>query len=213
MQAALLIETLDCSAFPSVRLDVPAMTVISTDYFDELIARNGLSPGSLGASTDDRIALAFQQADLPAELVGDLRAVAEEVCLPLAVRSSSLLEDALGEPFAGVYATKMIPNSAPDADTRFRQLVEAIKFVYASAWFSGARRYQSATGHPVEDEKMAVILQEVVGLRHGDRFYSDVSGVARSYAFSFRSSTAATLASSSARAKAGSDSRQRYTVL
>ena len=183
MQAALLIGTLDCSAFPSVRLDVPAMTVISTDYFDELIARYGLSPGALGASTDDRIALAFQQADLPTELVGDLRAIAEEVCLPLAVRSSSLLEDALGEPFAGVYATKMIPNSAPDADTRFRQLVEAIKFVYASTWFSDARRYQSATGHPVEDEKMAVILQEVVGRRHGDRFYPDVSGVARSYAF------------------------------
>ena len=102
---------------------------------------------------------------------------------PLAVRSSSLLEDALFEPFAGVYATKMIPNNQNDPDERFRRLVEAIKFVWASAFFKSAKSYIRATDHEVDTEKMAVILQEVVGRRHGDRFYPDISGVGRTYNF------------------------------
>ena len=97
------------------------------------------------------------------------------------MRSSSLLEDALYEPFAGVYSTKMIPNNQPDADGRFRKLVEAVKFVYASTCFRRARDYCRATGHALEQEKMAVIIQEVVGHRFHDRFYPTVSGVARSY--------------------------------
>ncbi len=122
---------------------------------------------------DDRIGHAFQQADLPVELLGDLRALIEQVKTPLAIRSSSLLEDALNRPFAGVYGTKMIPNNQFDPDTRFRRLVEAIKFVYASTYFREARDYIKTTGRDPSEEKMAVIIQEVVGRRHGDRFYPD----------------------------------------
>ena len=106
---------------------------------------------------------AFQQADLPVELLGDLRALIEQVKTPLAIRSSSLLEDALDRPFAGVYATKMIPNNQLDPDTRFRRLMEAIKFVYASTYFREARDYIRTTGRDPSEEKMAVIIQEVVG--------------------------------------------------
>ena len=96
--------------------------------------------------SDDRIAHAFQKGELPFELLGDLRALIVQVKSPLAIRSSSLLEDALERPFAGVYATKMIPNNQPDPDTRFRRLVEAIKFVYASTYFREARDYLRTTG-------------------------------------------------------------------
>ena len=133
--------------------------------------------------SDDRIANAFQKSDLPFELLGDLRALIVQVRTPLAIRSSSLLEDARERPFAGVYATKMIPNNQADPDTRFRRLVEAIKFVYASTFFREARDYIRTTGMRLSDEKMAVIIQEVVGQRRGDRFCPVISGVARSYNF------------------------------
>src|SRR6185369_5845771 len=126
---------------------------------------------------------AFLKSDLPVELVGDLRALIQQVTTPLAIRSSSLLEDALEHPFAGVYATKMIPNNQFDPDTRFRRMLEAIKFIYASTYFREARDYIRSVGSEPRAEKMAVIIQEVVGQRHGDRFYPHLSGVARSYNF------------------------------
>ena len=179
----LLAEAIDASAFPDIDVNVPTMAVITTDCFDEFIARNRLGELRVEELPDDHIGHAFQQADLPVELLGDLRALIAQVKTPLAVRSSSLLEDALDRPFAGVYGTKMIPNNLFDQDTRFRRLTEAIKFVYASTYFREARDYIKTTGHDPNEEKMAVILQEVVGERHGDRFYPDVSGVARSYNF------------------------------
>ena len=166
--------------FPGVEISVPTMAVIATDCFDQFIALNRLSGLPFAEMQDARIAHAFQKADLPMELLGDLRALILQVTTPLAIRSSSLLEDALGRPFAGVYATKMIPNNQPDADSRFRRLAEAIKFVYASTYFREARDYRSS-GVVTIDEKMAVIIQEVVGLRRGERFYPDIAGVARSY--------------------------------
>lgn len=166
-----------------VLVSIPRFTVIATDCFDRFLAENGLDSSGLSETSDDRIAHAFQRAELPADMVGDLRALIASVHSPLAVRSSSLLEDDMFEPFAGVYATKMIPNNQPDADTRFRKLVEAIKFVYASTFFKNARDYIAATGKAVSDEKMAVIIQEVVGLTFGDRYYPHLSGVARSYNF------------------------------
>ena len=175
----LLTEQIPPASFPNIEISVPTMAVIATDCFDQFISQNRLAALRFEEMPDDRIAHAFQKADLPMELLGDLRALIVEVKSPLAVRSSSLLEDALERPFAGVYATKMIPNNQFDADTRFRRLVEAIKFVYASTYFREARDYR-ATGHASE-EKMAVILQEVVGQRRGDRFYPDISGVARSW--------------------------------
>ncbi len=182
----MLAHEIDSRAFSNVDVNVPTMAVVATGFFDEFIAQNRLDKLPLEELSDDRIAHAFQQAELPVELLGDLRALTMQVKTPLAVRSSSLLEDALEHPFAGVYSTKMIPNNQLDPDSRFRRLVEAIKFVYASTHFSAARSYLktvTSTDHKTATEKMAIILQEVVGRRHGDRFYPDVSGVARSYNF------------------------------
>lgn len=179
----LLAGQIDPASFPDVDINVPTMAVIATDCFDQFIAQNRLAELPLQEMADNRIAHAFQQGDLPFELLGDLRALIVQVRTPLAIRSSSLLEDALERPFAGVYATKMIPNNQPDPDTRFRRLVEAIKFVYASTYFRAAQDYIRTTGAKLGEEKMAVIIQEVVGQRRGDRFYPDISGVARSYNF------------------------------
>jgi hypothetical protein len=178
----LLASHMEASQFPCIEISVPTMAVIATDCFDQFITQNRLANLPFDEMPDDRIAHAFQKADLPVELLGDLRALTVQVKTPVAVRSSSLLEDALERPFAGVYATKMIPNNQHDPDTRFRRLVEAIKFVYASTYFREARDYR-ASGAGCASEKMAVILQEVVGRRHDDRFYPDISGVARSYNF------------------------------
>jgi len=175
----LLAQALDPAAYPNVEVNVPTMAVIATDCFDQFIQRNRLRELAFDELSDDRIGHAFQRADLPVELLGDLRALSQQVKTPLAIRSSSLLEDALDRPFAGVYTTKMIPNNQFDADTRFRRLVEAVKFVYASVFFREARDYIRTTGRDPKEEKMAVIVQEVVGRRHGDRFYPDLSGVGR----------------------------------
>lgn len=128
------------------------------------------------------VSWAARLGDLPVEHVGDLRALIEQTGgSPLAVRSSSLLEDSLAHPFAGVYATKMIPNNQPDPNLRFQRLVEAIKFVYASTFFRSATGYIAAIEQSPQDEKMAVVIQEVVGERYGERFYPHLSGVCRSY--------------------------------
>ena len=179
----LLAQALGLAASGGVEVSVPTMAVIATGCFEEFVERNQLNRLRFDELPDDRIGHAFQQAELPIELLGDLRALSQQVHTPLAVRSSSLLEDALEHPFAGVYGTKMIPNNQFDADTRFRRLIEAIKFVYASTYFREARDYIRTTGRQPAEEKMAVIIQEVVGQRHGDRFYPDLSGVARSYNF------------------------------
>ena len=179
----LLAQAVDESRFPGFEVTVPTMSVVATGCFDEFIERNRLHQLPLEELSDDRIGHAFQRADLPVELLGDLRALSLQVKTPLAIRSSSRLEDALDRPFAGVYATKMIPNNQLDADTRFRRLTEAIKLVYASTYFREARDYIKTTGHDPQEEKMAVIIQEVVGLRHGDRFYPHVSGVGCSFNF------------------------------
>ena len=179
----LLAQQIDPASFPDVEINVPTMAVIATDCFDQFIAQNQLGELPFDEMSDDRIAHAFQKGDLPFELLGDLRALIVQVTTPLAIRSSSLLEDALERPFAGVYATKMIPNNQPDPDTRFRRLAEAIKFVYASTYFREAQDYIRTTGTKPSEEKMAVIIQEVVGQRRGNRFYPDISGVARSYNF------------------------------
>ena len=164
-----------------ISVGVPRLVVIATDAFDAFMERNDLYEVALSDLPDDRMAHAFQEADLPTEILGDLRGLIEGVHAPLAIRSSSLLEDALYRPFAGVYETKMIPNNQPGSDARFQKLVEAIKFVYASTFLSGAKAYRRVIGESDKNEKMAVMIQEVVGGRHGDRFYPHISGVCRSY--------------------------------
>ena len=160
---------------------IPSLVVITTEFFDAFMERNRLWETVALDLPDDRVAHAFQKADLPAELVGDLRALAHGVRVPLALRSSSLLEDAVQCPFAGVYMTKMTPNNQLDADERFRKLAEGIKLVWASTFLAQARAYRRSVGRNDRDEKMAVIAQEVAGRRYGSRFYPNVSGVARSY--------------------------------
>ncbi|MEW6413189.1 MAG: PEP/pyruvate-binding domain-containing protein [Candidatus Zixiibacteriota bacterium] len=176
-----LISQLDNGRYKNITVNVPTLTVIGTDVFDLFMQRNELYDDAFSDMPDDRIAHAFQRAEFPAEFCGDLRGLIEKVHTPLAVRSSSLLEDAIFRPFAGVYGTKMIPNNQADAQTRFKLLIEAIKFVYASTFFKEAKDYIKVTGQSPQDEKMAVIIQEVVGNRYGDRFYPNISGVARSY--------------------------------
>ena len=177
-----LIE-LDAKHAPDIRIDIPTLTVIATSYFDLFLEQNNLHELAFSDLRNDQIALAFQRGDLPAQLVGDLRALISQVHFPLAIRSSSMLEDAMFEPFASVYTTKMIPNNHFEPDIRFRKLVEAIKYVYASTFFGGAKEYIRLTKHTTTDEKMAVIIQAIVGGRYNNRFYPHVSGVARSYNF------------------------------
>lgn len=168
---------------PEISIDIPSLTVITTEYFDLFMKQNDLFEIAYSGERDDLIAQMFQKAHLPVQLVGDLRALVNQVHTPLAIRSSSMLEDAMFEPFASVYATKMVPNNQPDADSRFRVLDAAVKFVYASTFFKAASNYMKVTHHTTRDEKMAVMIQEVMGTRFGDRFYPHVSGVIRSHNF------------------------------
>ncbi len=166
-----------------IEIGIPRLTVIATEFFDKFMKENNLYEIAYSDARDDVIAHAFQKAELPSELVGNLWTLSRQVHVPLAIRSSSMLEDAEFEPFASVYGTKLIPNNWPDPETRFIRLTQAIKYVYASTFFKGAKEYMQVTSHSTQDEKMAVIIQEVVGQRHGNRFYPTISGVARSYNF------------------------------
>jgi hypothetical protein len=174
---------LDNANFPGITVEIPATAVLGTSVFDAFIQRNGLDQMKYSHFSDLRIAHAFQRADMPFEALGELRALINRWTSPLAVRSSGLLEDTMHRPFAGVYGTKMIPNNAYDADTRFQKLIEAIKFVWASTYFKIARDYCQATGLDIREEKMAVVIQQIVGKRRSDRYYPDLSGVARSFNF------------------------------
>lgn len=167
--------------FPGVTIAIPRMTVLGTDVFAQFMAQNNLYEVALDDLPDERIAHAFVNAELPPLFVGDLRALIANVHSPLAIRSSSRMEDALQHPFAGVYATKMIPNNEFAVGDRFKKLTEAIKFVWASTFFRDARSYLGMIDHPPEEERMAVIIQEVVGERHNGRFYPVISGVIRTH--------------------------------
>ena len=180
---AMLQAEFEASRFPEIETAVPAFGIVATDVFDAFVRENGLTALADGDQPDEDVARAFQQAALPDWLVADLRALLEVADRPLAVRSSSLMEDAIFSPFAGVYETKMLPNNQPRPEDRLRKLLEAIRLVYASTFFRAARRYVRGTGRSIHDEKMAVVIQEVVGARAGDRFYPLLSGVARSYNF------------------------------
>lgn len=169
--------------YPALTVDIPEFTVLRTGVFDDFMQMNGLYKIALSDADDSRIAHEFQKADLPFEVLKDLRDLISKANKPLAIRSSSLLEDSKFEPFAGIYNTKMLPNNQMDIDTRCRKLYEAVKLVYASTFFKAPKDYMKATKNRIEDEKMAVIIQEVIGRKHDDRFYPDISGVARSYNF------------------------------
>ncbi|HZK48938.1 MAG TPA: PEP/pyruvate-binding domain-containing protein [Thermoleophilia bacterium] len=169
--------------FPGVQIAVPPSVVLGTDVFDQFLDRNDLRDLAIHSDDDDEIERRFQAAALPHEVTRDLASFLELIRYPLAVRSSSLLEDSQYQPLAGVYETFMLPNNHPDAGVRLRQLEATIKRVYASTFSSHAKSYLEATLYRLEEEKMAVIIQKVVGATHEERFYPDISGVARSYNF------------------------------
>jgi hypothetical protein len=174
-------ESFKSESKTAITVSIPRLIVLATDVFDAFMEQNDLYDIALSGAADSQIAHAFQEAKLPVDIVGDLMSLISSVHTPLAIRSSSLLEDAVYEPFAGVYETKMIPNNQTDKDSRFRVLIEAIKFVYASTFFRNAGEYFKALGRSQTEEKMAVIIQEVIGRMHSDLFYPHLSGVARSY--------------------------------
>ena len=169
--------------FPGVKVSVPPAVVVATDMFDQFLAENNLSDFALHCDDDSEIQQRFLDSSLPVSLQENLRAFLEEVRYPIAVRSSSLLEDSQYQPFTGVYETFMLGNQRADVESRFNELCEAIKLVYASTFSQHAKAYVRATPYRLEEEKMAVILQQVVGTAHGPRFYPDFSGVVRSHNF------------------------------
>jgi CheY-like chemotaxis protein len=169
--------------FPGVRISVPPAVVIATDQFDQFLAENNLGDFALHCDDDSEIQQRFLDSPLPATLQQNLKAYLEEVRYPLAIRSSSLLEDSQYQPFTGVYETFMLGNQHANLQPRLDELSEAIKRVYASTFSQHAKAYVRATPYRLEEEKMAVVLQQVVGTLHGPRFYPDFSGVVRSHNF------------------------------
>ena len=169
--------------FPGVRISVPPAVVLATDVFDQFVAENNLLDFALRCEDDSEIERKFLAASLSTSLNEDLKSFLAEVSHPLAVRSSSLLEDSQYQPFTGVYETFMLGNQQANAEDRLAALSEAIRRVYASMFSRHAKAYVRATPYRLEEEKMAVILQQVVGTRFGERFYPDFSGVVRSRNF------------------------------
>ena len=167
--------------FEKVDLIIPQTLVITTDGFDAFIDENDLKGLSKSDAPDEEIAERFRTAEFPQWIADDLRAYLEKINYPLAIRSSSLLEDAQFRAYAGLYRTYMLPNDDPGLDTRLEQLINAIKLVYASTYFQGPKAFSKRVGHRTEEEKMAVIIQQLVGERYGDHFYPAISGVAQSH--------------------------------
>ena len=169
--------------FPGVRVSVPPAVVLATDVFDQFVAENNLLDFALQCEDDAEIQQRFLAAPLSTSLNEDLKSFLAEVNHPLAVRSSSLLEDSQYQPFTGVYETFMLGNQQANLEDRLTALSEAIRRIYASTFSRHAKAYVRATPYRLEEEKMAVILQQVVGTPHGQRFYPDFSGVVRSRNF------------------------------
>jgi hypothetical protein len=166
-----------------MRIFVPSTVVLTTDIFDQVLESSGLMSMVLAETSDQYISQALLNTRFPDDVVEQLRVFLSRVRYPLAVRSSSLLEDASYQPFAGIYRTYMIPNNHDSLDRRLSELLNAIKGVYASTFLTNAKSYLENTPNRLEEEKMAVVIQEIVGRRHGDYVYPDVAGVARSHNF------------------------------
>lgn len=172
----------DKTEFEDIDVSIPPTVLIGTDFFEEFLFKNELHKFAIEEEhTDEEITRRFVGARLPDELQEHLSELVIQMTAPIAVRSSSLLEDTLYQPFAGIFITQMLPNNEPREEDRQKKLEDAIKLVYASTFFKQARSYIENTAHRVEDEKMAVVIQEVIGKQHGDFFYPDFSGVGRSY--------------------------------
>lgn len=166
-----------------VRITIPKTVVLGTDIFDEFMEENNLYKITMSDLSDEEILTRFLGAKLPLRIKEDLQTLISFIKNPLAVRSSSLLEDSYYQPFAGIYSTYMIPNIESDEKRMLNMLSEAIKSVYASAYFKDSKAYMAATSNVIDEEKMAIVIQQVVGRRYANRFYPTFSGVARSINF------------------------------
>lgn len=162
-----------------VSVSIPKTVVLCTDVFDQFMESNNLYPIALSDASDEEILRHFLRAQLPDKYIADFFTFFEATDRPIAIRSSSLLEDSHYQPFAGIYSTYMIPN-LDDKYQMLQMLAAAIKSVYASVYYKDSKAYMTATSNVIDQEKMAVILQEVVGKQYGDRYYPNISGVLRS---------------------------------
>jgi len=169
--------------YKDIDIRVPKTVVIGTDEFDRFVSDNDLARIAL-AETDDRvISELFLGSDVRDELSEKLSAMLKYVTYPLAVRSSSLLEDSHSQPFAGIYSTYMLPNDHESSSVRLKQLLDAIKLIYASTFFQSAKAYIASTSNRIEEEKMGIVIQQIVGRKYNDLFYPSFSGVARNINF------------------------------
>jgi hypothetical protein len=179
--AKLVSKYISDDMFSALRITIPRTLVISTDIFDTFLIQNSLPSEEIFSLPDERIALKFMSGSLPATVLGDLRTFIHNTRKPLVVRSSGVLEDSLLQSFAGIYDSILLPNESWETDFRFQDVCNAVKYVYASTFFEKARTYIKSTPKNIGDEKMAVIIQEVVGEKHETFFYPTISGVAKSY--------------------------------
>jgi len=179
--AKILSKYIDENMFPGLKVTIPRSIVLSTDIFDNFMEKNQLNDLDFNSLSDERISSRFLKADLPPMILGDLRSFVRKSNKPLIVRSSGMLEDSLRQPFAGVYASMLLPNVSLETDLRFQEVCNSIKHVYASTYFRNARNYIKSTPKQLGDEKMAILIQELVGKQHENYFYPTISGVAKSY--------------------------------
>lgn len=169
--------------FTGVKISVPVAAVLATGIFDEFLSFNPqiADLDALDKLTDEEIDRLFLTSQLPQRSISELSSLLAKCDAPLAVRSSSVLEDHITNPFAGVFRTFLIPNSHSESRVRLGQLIQAVKLVYSSMFLKNARAYRESLNIPAREEKMAVIIQKVAGSQHGDHFYPMLSGVAQSY--------------------------------
>lgn len=166
-----------------VKIDVPQTVVLSTDIFDGFVEKNNLQKMTSTEINDDKVSENFLSGEFDEEVKHELKNLALQFNQPLAIRSSSRLEDALHQPFAGVYRTYFLANDHPEDSVRVEQLINSIKLVYASTYSESAKSFIRATQHSIEEESMAVVIQPLIGKKHNQRFYPTVAGVARSFNF------------------------------
>ncbi|MCF8298411.1 MAG: hypothetical protein K9J13_12765 [Saprospiraceae bacterium] len=166
---------------PNINISSPKTFILGTDEFEYFIERNKLHTNITNETSSDEINLLFLDGKLSAALIRKLKKILKEITKPIAIRSSGLFEDSLMQPFAGIFETYLLPNNNPDLNTRLEQCTDAIKLVYASVYSKTARSYIEAINYKIEEEKMAIVIQEVVGNQFGSAFYPHISGVAQSY--------------------------------
>ncbi len=181
--SALLTNTKELKKYNDVQIQTPYTFVLGSAIYQDFLDRNNLLDFALNTHNDQLIASRFLQSDFPEEIIQDLEKVLERSHFPLAVRSSSILEDSQSLPFAGLYHTYMLPNNHPDQQVRLKQLMDAIRLVYASVFFQSPREYVKHTDYRIEEEKMAVIIEQLIGRPFGDIYYPVLSGVAQSFNF------------------------------